>query len=1259
MAQGSSPPGPPDSVGGGSRSIRVFVSSTFRDMQAEREELVKRVFPVIRRLCESRGATFAEIDLRWGVTDEQKAEGAVLPLCLAEIDRSRPYFIGMLGQRYGWVPDQISADLVQQIGWLPSAAGKSVTELEIIHGVLHDPGAARHAYFYLRDPAWTRAQPASIRDGLVDGDAALGPMLDDLRARVRGSGLPVADYTDARSLGEQVLADLTALVDARFPAGTQPSQRERDDAAHAAFAHVHGDLALPRPGEQAQLDAHGSGSGPALLITGQPGSGGEGQAALWAARWRRAHPDCVVIEHHVEAGAQASDPTAMQSRLLSALRDAASGVLRADEPAQDPLALREQWFSAVAAWGAAPLTAVLVVTGAHLLDDVLGAPDLTWLPPALPPNLRVVIAAEGCRPSAAADRLGLAVLQLADFPVEARPQLAMQYLARFSKGLDSHHLQRIADAPGTGNELYLRTVLDELRQHGDHFTIGALLDHYLAAGAVDDLLELVFARYEQDFEGDRPGLIGDAFRALHAARRGIAESELLELLSSDAAAGPLPRAVWTPAFLACEGALVERGGMLSLASEIHRTAVRDRYLPTPESEAAAHAVLARYFAASAAGARRFDELPWQQLGAGDIPGLTATLSDLSMLPAAYAHDAAALRRLWARAEAQGASIVAAFAPVLGDPAAHPSVSWEVARLVTDAGHPREALALNHFLVRSLRSDPSQQPRYRAAQLNLGAALWMQGDLPGADEALSLAIAEASAAGDNSVLIPATGNLALVRRDRGDSASALLLFDQEEAMLRARGSISGLLSNLGNRADLVRMRGDYDGALALMREQESLARSIGDSIGVARALGAQAAILSDRGDAAGALAAFVAHGAASREAGDLRGQAESLINQSHSLRETGDLTAAETAAVEGQQIALRLGDQPLTARALDARARRASATGDWHATLQLGEEAVLTARSGGAPAAIAATLSIVGTAARELGDLARARTAHEEERALCSSLNDPIGAARSDVNMGHVLVASNDLPGALGRYEAADAVLRPAQVDLLLWPLYSTRWQVRYQGGDAMGAIADLLDGADSAGRIAQGESRTQLLSQASAMLTQIIQQLYSTGRGPESAPVWADLARACRGLGDENGLQRALGERALLLLRGGAGAANAADNQVAGELLTEQEAICRRTGNTVGLVAAVGNRAIALRGAGDLPGALACLEEQLQLARSIGDANGAVIATANRGDVLGAMGRRDEAVAALNEARQLAVQAGQTPMLAQLDQMIAALRAGA
>src|SRR3989442_8765103 len=89
------------------RQIRVFISSTFRDMQAERDHLVKFIFPQLRKLCEQRGVTWGEVDLRWGITQEQAERGEVLPLCLAEISRCRPYFIGLLGERYGWILDQI------------------------------------------------------------------------------------------------------------------------------------------------------------------------------------------------------------------------------------------------------------------------------------------------------------------------------------------------------------------------------------------------------------------------------------------------------------------------------------------------------------------------------------------------------------------------------------------------------------------------------------------------------------------------------------------------------------------------------------------------------------------------------------------------------------------------------------------------------------------------------------------------------------------------------------------------------------------------------------------------------------------------------------------------------------------------------------------------------------------------------------------------------------------------------------------------
>jgi hypothetical protein len=51
-------------------SFRFFVSSTFGDMKAEREILQARVFPKLRDYCNSKGAMFQAVDLRWGISEE-------------------------------------------------------------------------------------------------------------------------------------------------------------------------------------------------------------------------------------------------------------------------------------------------------------------------------------------------------------------------------------------------------------------------------------------------------------------------------------------------------------------------------------------------------------------------------------------------------------------------------------------------------------------------------------------------------------------------------------------------------------------------------------------------------------------------------------------------------------------------------------------------------------------------------------------------------------------------------------------------------------------------------------------------------------------------------------------------------------------------------------------------------------------------------------------------------------------------------------
>jgi len=103
-------------------TFRVFVSSTFSDLIAERNALQEEVFPRLREYCQKHGARFQAIDLRWGVSEEAALDQQTMNICLEELRRCqrtspRPNFIALLGQRYGWcpLPPQIAATEFEQI----------------------------------------------------------------------------------------------------------------------------------------------------------------------------------------------------------------------------------------------------------------------------------------------------------------------------------------------------------------------------------------------------------------------------------------------------------------------------------------------------------------------------------------------------------------------------------------------------------------------------------------------------------------------------------------------------------------------------------------------------------------------------------------------------------------------------------------------------------------------------------------------------------------------------------------------------------------------------------------------------------------------------------------------------------------------------------------------------------------------------------------------------------------------------------------
>ncbi len=137
----------------------VFLSSTFKDMQAERDHLNKVVFPELAERLRARHVLLEPIDLRQGVEvaneiDIEARELLTLKVCLDEIDKSRPLLIVLLGDRYGWTPPKQRLEAAaNEKGFQFEVEGKSVTALEIEYGLIKkDPWLRTNSLFLFRKP---------------------------------------------------------------------------------------------------------------------------------------------------------------------------------------------------------------------------------------------------------------------------------------------------------------------------------------------------------------------------------------------------------------------------------------------------------------------------------------------------------------------------------------------------------------------------------------------------------------------------------------------------------------------------------------------------------------------------------------------------------------------------------------------------------------------------------------------------------------------------------------------------------------------------------------------------------------------------------------------------------------------------------------------------------------------------------------------------------------------------------------------------
>ncbi|MDE6305200.1 MAG: DUF4062 domain-containing protein, partial [Muribaculaceae bacterium] len=454
------------------REIRVFISSTFRDMQAERDHLINRVFPALSREAERRNVTILPVDLRWGITEEEASQGSVVGICLEQIDQSRPFFIGLIGHRDGLCSgyaDVASASArCARLGMYVDH-GLSMTEIEMQYGVL-DSDSDTDALFMIKAD-----QPGCVPDPGI------------LRLRDKVSLRRPSDtvtYSSVEQLGECVRQRMIELLDRYYPATEQSMETAVSDimwgqAEKEASVYID-QYSLT----EAPLSNH--------LVRVYQAPPGEGRSAYVASRAVTLREDSGLAVVYFRTG----NDTAVENKnkFLTVLRHqlaVAAGVN--DDPVLQRLGFAdvvEYLCSRLKSCGRTP---VFIIDGAECMQYISA---FEWRRELLLP-----LVANGCyveitlpvgESFRAIRELFMYPYQdmraeLIEIPVlspESRCRYISMHLAKFGKRLPSQIVEYLAAKPITMREL--RFVLDEMLVYGVFETLPNYIDRLLALESMSD-----------------------------------------------------------------------------------------------------------------------------------------------------------------------------------------------------------------------------------------------------------------------------------------------------------------------------------------------------------------------------------------------------------------------------------------------------------------------------------------------------------------------------------------------------------------------------------------------------------------------------------------------------------------------------------------------------------------------------------------------------------------------------------------------------
>ncbi len=373
------------------RNITLFLSSTFADMQTERDIIRERITPELADFMRKAGANVEFIDLRWGIDtggeSEQAASEKIIFTCFDEIKRTEPYFVVLLGERYGWIPpseEVIAALNAENLQDNPAFKNKSITEMEIAFATNYYNKTDR-CVFYLREPV-DYGDDDNAREAFVSRGEDR-ERLEELRTRL------IKEFPDRvftykatwdkqsqsivcdPSFEKEVSDRLKGLFAEDFAETEAKNPVEESLTAHETFAEISAEGFAGRAAELSVMTEFLEGNGKALLVSGNSGSG---KSKLLAKFAKSAQDDGYdVLAFFTNADNRSSSVASMLKLFLCKLKKLA-GEDVPDDFAPDEETLRRQFYQAVSSF-VPERKLVIVVDAINQLAKTEYENKLKWL----------------------------------------------------------------------------------------------------------------------------------------------------------------------------------------------------------------------------------------------------------------------------------------------------------------------------------------------------------------------------------------------------------------------------------------------------------------------------------------------------------------------------------------------------------------------------------------------------------------------------------------------------------------------------------------------------------------------------------------------------------------------------------------------------------------------------------------------------------------------------------------------------------------